>query len=223
MKRHLLLILLCVLCAAPVWAQRKDKHDTLRYNQMNEQGVWSVGVAMEPMVGMLHPLSQKLGGGSISSTGIMGFMVEGGYFLEDNLRMALSIGYVADDWGGGVLRWNFYDGYATQSQFKVRLGCHYHLARWDMGCGVVVGNSVLNYTAADTQNGGVNDERFGAESFADSHTTLGTYYELGFMVSPFLKTSAYYSPTIAFGGGYSHSVGARITIYLPFISSVVCK
>ena len=222
MRRNLLIIL-CLLCVAPLWAQRKDKHDTLRYNQMNEQGVWSVGVAMEPVVGMTHPLSSELGGGSVASTGVMGFVVEAGYFVEDNLRMTLSMGYVGDSWGGGMLNWNFYDGYTTQSQFRTRIGCHYHIARWDIGSGMVLGNSVLNYVAADTANGGVNDERFGAESFTDRHTTFGAYYEVGFMVSPFLKTSAYYSPTIAFGGGYSHSVGARITICLPFVSSVVCK
>ena len=57
MKRYLIIIIALLFAAPSMWAQRKDHHDTLRYNQMNEQGVWTVGVAMEPVVGMLHPVS----------------------------------------------------------------------------------------------------------------------------------------------------------------------
>lgn len=221
MKRYLIIIILLLFAAPSLWAQRKDHHDTLRYNQMNEQGVWTVGVAMEPVVGMLHPLGSELGGGTRSASGIMGFMIEGGYFVADNMRLTASLGVVSDLWGG--LLGGVYDGRAAQSQFKVRLGGHWHMARWNVGGGLSVGNTKFKYYAADTSQGGVNDPLFGDKDLEDRHTTLGLFYEVGYMISPFLKASAFYEPAIAFGGGYSHSVGARITIYLPFVSSVVCR
>lgn len=212
-----------MLFAVPsLWAQRRDFHDTLRYNQMNEQGVWSVGVAMSPVVGMVHPLSEKFGGGSLSANGIMGIMVEGGYFVADNLRLSVSLGYVGNAWSG-QFRANPYDAYTTQSQFGVRLGGHWHIARLDVGGGLSIGNTKLNYYAADTQQAGVNNPQFGSENVEDKHTTLGLFGEVGYMISPFFRVSAFYTPSLAFGGGYSHSVGAKITIYLPFVNSVVCK
>ena len=221
MKRYLIIIILLLFAAPSLWAQRKDHHDTLRYNQMNEQGVWTVGVAMEPVVGMLHPLGSELGGGTRSASGIMGFMIEGGYFVADNMRLTASLGVVSDLWGG--LFGGVYDGHAAQSQFKVRLGGHWHMARWNVGGGLLVGNTKFKYYFADTSQGGVNDPLFGDKDLEDRHTTLGLFYEVGYMISPFLKASAFYEPAIAFGGGYSHSFGARITIYLPFVSSVVCR
>lgn len=221
MKRYLLLIL--TLCAVvPLVAQRTSWRDTQRYNQMNEQSVWSVGVGLEPVVGMLHPLSKSLGGGSVSSTGILGFEVVGGYFVYDNLRISASLGFVGNSWLG-VFRPNPYDGFTSLSQLRMRFGVHWHIARWDVGGGWAVGNTTLHYEAANTEKGGINDLRFGTKDLRDRHSTLGLFYEVGYMVSPFLKLSAFWQPSIAIGSGYSHSTGAKLTIYLPFVNSVVCK
>lgn len=208
--------------SAPASAQRTPSRDALRYNQMNEQGVWSVGVSMAPVVGMLHPLSESLGGGSVRATGIMGFGLEGGYFVADNMRVSASVEFVGNSWAQ-MLRTSPYDGYSALSGLRFRLGGHWHIARWDVGGGFAIGNTTLRYVAADTANGGVNDESFGTADVLDRHTTLGLFYEAGAMVSPFLRLGAFWSPSIAFGGGYSHSLGARLTIYLPFVNSVVCK
>lgn len=221
MRRYLIL-LIALFVTAPLVAASPLSRDALRYNQMNEQGVWSVGVSMEPVVGVLHPLSDALGGGNVTSTGIMGFGIEGGYFVVDNLRVSVSLEVVDDSWAG-MSRTNPYDGYAALSQLRFRLGGHWHMARWDVGGGVTIGNTTLNYTAADDANGGVDDDRFGRADLRDRHTTLGLFYEAGVMVSPFLRLGAFWSPSVAFGGGYCHSVGAKLTIYLPFVNSVVCK
>lgn len=211
-----------MLAVAPAWGQRTPSRDALRYNQMNEQGVWSVGVSMEPVVGMLHPLSDALGGGNVTATGIMGFGLEGGYFVADNLRVSASVEFIGDSWSQ-MMRTSPHDGYSALSQFRFRIGGHWHIARFDVGGGFTIGSSTLRYVAADTANGGVNDQRFGNEDVRDGHTTLGLFYEAGAMVSPFLRLGVSWSPSIAFGGGYSHSLGARLTIYLPFVNSVVCK
>lgn len=221
MRRYLILII-TLLTVVPLVAQRTISRDALRYGQMNEQGVWSVGVSMAPAVTMLHPLGGALGGGNVTSTGFMGFALEGGYFVADNLRLSASLGFVGNSWLG-MFRPNPYDGYTSLSQLGFRLGGHWHMARWDVGGGFAVGNTTLHYAAADTANGGVNDDRFGTKDLRDKCSTLGLFYEVGYMVSPFLKLSAFWQPSIAFGGGYSHSVGAKLTIYLPFVNSVVCK
>lgn len=221
MKRCVVLLATLLACV-PMMGQKKSSRDALRYGQMNEQGVWSVGVRMEPVVGMLHPLSRAWGGGTISSTGFLGFGIEGGYFVADNLRLSASLGFVGDSWTT-MLRLNPYDGYYSLSQLKFKLGGHWHMARWDVGGGFALGNTTLNYMAANTAEGGVDDARFGSADLRDRHTTFGLFYEVGYMISPFLKASASWEPAIAFGGGYSHSLGARITIFMPFVNSVVCK
>lgn len=221
MRRYLILII-TLLTVVPLVAQRTTSRDALRYGQMNEQGVWNVGVSMAPVVGVLHPLGDALGGGSVTSTGIMGFGIEGGYFVADNLRVSASFEMVDASWQG-LMRSNPYDGYAALSQLRLRVGGHWHMARWDVGGGVTIGTTTLNYIAADTDGGGVNDDRFGSADLRDRHSTLGLFCETGVMVSPFLRLGAFWSPSIAFGGGYSHSVGAKLTIYLPFVNSVVCK
>lgn len=223
MKRLYLIIILALLCVLPLRAQRKDHHDTLRYNQMNEQGVWSVGVGIEPVVGMIHPLAEQYGGGKIASTGLLGFNLEGGYFLMDNLRLSLGVGYVGDSWSNFTLL-NIYDAYTTTGQFKVRLGAHWHIARWDVGVGFVLGNSTFRYYAADVAQGGSNIDAYGAYSFRDRHALLGVRYEAGYMISPFFKAGLFYEPSFGLdGSGYIHSWGARLTIYLPFVNAVVCK
>lgn len=222
MRRYLLLIATILVLQQPLWAQNRDRHDRMRYDQMNQQGVWSVGVSAEPFVSMVHPLGDALGGGSLFSSGIMGFMVEGGYFVVDNLRLSLSVGYVGDSWGN-MFRWNIYDSYTELSQFKVRLGGFWHMGRLDVGTGLSVGNTTFDYFCADTTMEGVNDPHYGSEDIRDRHTTLGIFCQAGYMFSPFLKLSAFYEPSVAFGGGYSHLLGARLTIYLPFVNAVVCR
>lgn len=222
MKRYLF-ILLCNLVALTASAQR-NSHDRLRYDQMNEEGVWSVGVSMSPVVGMRHPLSGQYGGGVMCATGIMGFGIEGGYFIADNMRLSATLEFANNMWGNMVnLASGLYDGYTQQSQFHFNLGAHWHMGRWDVGGALVMGNSTFEYFAADTAEGGLNDERFGTESFRDRHSVFGLSYQAGYMISPFLKVGAFWQPTLAFGAGYSHSLGAKLTIYLPFINAVVCK
>lgn len=216
--RRYLFIILCALAPLTLHAQR-DLHDRARYDQMNEQGVWSVGISMSPAVGMRHPLSPLYGGGVMCATGIMGFGIEGGYFIADNMRLTASL-----EWASNSMVNIFsLDGYTKQSQFHLNLGGHWHIGRWDVGGGVIVGNTTFDYIAADTELGGANDDRYGNLSFRDRHTTLGLSYEAGCMISPFLRIGAYFQPAIAIGAGYSHSFGAKLTIYLPFINAVVCK
>ncbi len=218
MKRYLF-ILLCTLSTLSLSAQR-DHHDRLRYDQMNEQGVWSIGVSMSPVVGIRHPLSPSLGGGAVCTTGIMGFGIEGGYFIADNMRLSATLEWANDAWGNFL---TFYDGYTELSQFHLNLGAHWHMGRWDVGGALVMGNTTFRYFAADTENGGINIDRYGDSSLRDRHALLGISYQAGYMISPFLKVGAYYQPTIALGAGYSHTFGAKLTIYLPFINAVVCK
>lgn len=222
MRRYLIIIYILLL-AQPLLAQRKDLHDTLRYNQMNEQGVWNVGVGIEPVVGLCHPLSGHLGGGVVSTTGVLGMSIEGGYFVADNMRLSLAVGYVGNSWGS-MLRGSIYDAYSELGQFKVRLGAHWHMGRWDVGGGFVWGNSTLRYYAADVTQGGSNIDAYGAISFRDRHPLFGLRYEAGYMLSPFFKVGAFYEPSFGTdGSGYIHSWGARLTIYLPFISAVTCR
>ena len=168
MKRYLF-ILLCSLVALNASAQQ-SRHDRLRYDQMNEQGVWSVGVSMSPAVGMRHPLSPSLGGGAVCSTGIMGFGIEGGYFIADNMRISATLEFASDAWSNFLV---LYDGYTSLSQFRFNLGAHWHMGRWDVGGALVVGNSTFKYFAANTEEGGTNIERFGDTSLRDRHAILG--------------------------------------------------
>ena len=222
MRRYLIIITLMTLVTLPVWGQRTMSRDALRYNQMNEQGVWSVGVSAAPVVGMRHPLGDALGGGSVTTTGVMGFGLEGGYFVADNMRLSASIFAIGDSWSR-MFRASLYDGYSALSQFRFRLGGHWHIARFDVGGGLTLGSTTLQYYAADTANGGIDDLRFGSADVRDSHTTVGLFYEVGVMVSPFLRLGATWEPSVAFVGGYSHAVVAKLTIYLTFVNSVVCK
>lgn len=222
MRKYLILVVV-LLAAVPLVAQRANFRDAIRFGQMNEQGVWSVGVRMEPVVALLHPLSDALGGGKMTSAGVMGMAVEGGYFIVDNVRLSASLGFIGDTWSK-MFSANPYEGYTTLSQLKFRIGAHWHLARWDVGGGVSLGNTTMNYVTAISESGGEGVEpRFGDTDLRDSHTTLGLFYEAGYMVSPFLKVGAFWEPSLAFGGGYSQAAGLRLTIYLPFVNAVVCK
>lgn len=216
------MIIVLVLCAGHVSAQRKDFHDTLRYNQMNEQGVWSVGVGIAPVAGMTHTVGGALGGQRLTSTGLMGFSLEGGYFVVDNLKLKLTLSTMDDSWMTMLAAgWN---SYTTMSQYRVALGAHFHFGRFDLGAGFFVGGSTLEYVAADVEHGGTNDTPFVGDSFRDRRAIGGLSYELGVMISPFFKVSGFVEPSLTFkGSDYCGCGGVRLIIFLPFINSVVCK
>lgn len=219
--RRYLIIIITTLLSTSAFAQHIDLNDVVRYRQMNSEGVWSVGVNIEPAVGLFHPMSSEYGGGRLTGVGVFGFGVEGGYFIVDNMSLRASLGYVSNAWGN-MFSLNFYDATTTLSSFKFRLGAHWHIGRWSFGGGVTLGNTTMKYTAADLSQGGVNDERFGAESFKDRRGTFGLSYEGDYLLTPFLRAGLFYEPSLT-GGQYTHSMGVRLAIYLPFVDAVVCK
>lgn len=224
MKRQILLSILTALVAMPLWAQREDDfHEALRYEQMNQQGVWAVGLGIEPVVGLTHPVSYTYGNGRETGAGSFGLHLEGSYFIVDNMSIVASFGYVSNSWAT-VMRFNYMDAATTLSSRKFRLGGRWHMGRWFAGGGLLYGRSALTYTSADLENGGVNIPIYGEESFYNPRPVVGLYYEGGFQVNPFFKTSLFFEPALTtYGGRYSHSFGARLTIYLPFMDAVVCR
>lgn len=211
MKRYLILYILATLFAVSPLSAENNKYDRVRYDQMNEAGIWNVGFSMEPAVGMIHPSYGK-------TTGILGFAVEGGYFVADNMRLSLALGFVNDMWAGAFRSEN----YASEvlSQFKVKVGGHWHMGRWDVGGRVYVGNMTYRYDY-NPPLGFV--EENSSKSYKDRRGLIGIAYEAGYMISPFFKASGYFEPSYLFGRGYAQAVGVRLTIYLPFINMVVCK
>ena len=216
------LMTLCLLLPGRGLAQSSNRHDAARYRTMSREGVWSVGLGIEPVVGLTHPISDGFAGGRYGCAGSFGVRLEGGYFVVDNMRLSATVGYVGNGWSG-ALRWNIHDAWCSLSQLKLSLGAHWHEGRWDFGGGLVWGRSNFAYNAANTAEGGTNDERFGAESFRDRRTLLGLSYEASYMLTPFLRVGGSYEPMVALGGGYAHSFGLRMVIYLPFTDAVVCK
>ena len=226
MRRYLIIITILLL-SAPVWGQPRSKEDNfrerLRYEQMNRQGVWAVGLGIEPVVGLSHPVSYIYGNGRENGVGSFGLNLEASYFVVNNMSIVASFGYVSNSWGQ-MLRFNYMDASTTLSSLKVRLGGRWHMGRWAVGGGCFWGRSGLNYQSADLELEGVNSPIYGDESFKDSRPMLGLYYEGSYQVNPFLKASLFYEPSLTLlGGRYCHSVGARITIYLPFVDAVVCR
>lgn len=222
--RRYLIIILATLFAPSLWAQKhSDLHDVARYNQMNQQGVWAVSLNIEPVVGLTHPMSYSYGNGRMGGVGTFGFGVEGSYFIVDNMSLKASFGYVSNAWGN-AFSLNFYDATSTLSSLKVRLGAHWHMGRWSVGGGFALGNTAMKYTSADVENGGKNDELFGESSFKDRRPTFGLFYEGDYMLTPFLKAGVFYEPALTtHGGRYTHNIGVRLSIYLPFVDAVVCK
>lgn len=214
--------LLCILTPAKGLAQTVNHHDAARYRTMSREGVWSVGLGIEPVVGLTHPISAGLEGERYGCVGSFGVRLEGGYFIVDNMRLSATLGYVGNGWSG-ALRWNIHDAWSSLSQLKLSLGAHWHEGRWDFGGGVVWGRSNFAYNAANIAEGGTNDVRFGTESFRDSRTLVGLSYEASYMLTPFLRVGGSYEPMLALGGGYAHSLALRLVIYLPFTDAVVCK
>lgn len=204
-------------------AEEPNFRDMARYRQMAKQGVWSVGLGIEPVVSLTHPTSGLYGGHRYNAVGTYGFTLEGSYFVIDNLRLSASLGYVANGWGSMLLLANPYDASSTLSTFRLKVGGHWHEGRWDFGGRLVWGESTLNYVAANVAEGGTNDERFGTESFRDKRKIVAVAYEAGYMLTPFLRASVFWEPSLAMGGGYAHTLGARLTIWVPFISAIACK
>ena len=214
MKRYLILyILATLLFVAPLSAQQ-NKYDRVRYDQMNEEGIWNVGVSMEPVVAMSHP---RFDGVPNRTIGVFGFMFEGGYFVMDNLRLSLALGFVNNEWS------NFLEDpmaqIASQGHFKVKLGAHVHRGRWDVGARLIMGNTTYRIFAPEP----VDEWAPREEIFRDKRRLVGLSYDLGYMISPFFKVGGYFEPSFTSGGGYAQAAGVRLTIYLPFINMVTCK
>lgn len=226
MKRYLLLIISLLVCATCLQAQSYDaesRHERRRYEQMNRAGIWAVGMGIEPAVGMTHPVSYIYGNGREGGVGTFGLNLEASYFVVNNLSVVASFGFVSNSWGQ-VMRLNYLDSSETLSAMKVRLGARWHIGRWSLGGGAAWGRSNLKYTVANVEEGGVNSPIYGDESFRDSRPTLGLYYEGHYMVNPFIKVGLFYEPSLTIlGARYSHILGARLTIYLPFMDAVVCR
>lgn len=222
--KHFILIALLLCVSLPLRAQRNaDFHEVLRYEQMNLQGVWAIGLGIDPAAGLSHPVSYSHGNGRERGVGSFGFNLEASYFVIDNMSIVASFGYINNSWGN-MMRLNYMDASKSLSSRRFRLGARWHMGRWAVGGGLLTGRSALTYTAADVESGGVNDEILGSESFYDSRPVVGLFYEGSYQVNPFLKASLVYEPALTKQGGrYSHTLGARITIYLPFMDAVVCR
>lgn len=215
--KRLFFTLVAVLACATMYGQ--SRRDASRYDEMNSRGVWSVGVGIAPLTSLVHPAGAVYGGG-VSSLGVCGVVVEGGYFVADNLRVAVEYAYgdnsvstLFDDMSGAP--------YANVSSSTFGLLGYYHLGRWYAGAGVTFGTSRLHYRASLVDE--LSDiERFGSESFTQRRPSFGFALSGGYHVSPFMKVGGYWRPSLA-KGGYAHSLGVVATIYLPFVEAVVCK
>lgn len=223
MRRYIILMIATLLAAVAGYAQGKDFHDALRYGQMNEQGVWSVGVGIAPASTMTHTASDLYGGHRVGSTAMMGLALEGGYFVVDNLKLKLTFSWMDDSWSN-IMRMASSDAWTSTSQYRVGMSTHIHLGRFDFGAGFFVGGTTLSYNAANVEGGGVNKTPFLGDSFRDHRAMGGLIYEAGVMISPFFRVAGFVEPAVTFkGGDFCSNAGLRLVIFLPFINSVVCK
>lgn len=222
-RRVIVLSVVLLLASLTLFAQRENYHEVARYEQMNRQGVWAVGLGIDPVVGLSHPVSYTFGNGRQKGTGTFGVNIEGSYFVVDNMSIVASYGYVGNSWGN-MMRMNYRDASTALSSMKLRLGARWHMGRWALGGGLFWGRSTLRYTTADLEGGGVNSPIYGDADFSDRRPMVGLFYEGAFQVNPFLKASLFYEPALtSVGGRYCHTLGARLTIYLPFMDAVVCR
>lgn len=218
MAKQTIITLLVALLSLTV-AQGQNRRDAARYNTMTAEGVWSVGVTVVPATSLVHPASEAYGG-TISSVGLMGLGLEGGYFVRDEWRVAVELFY-ADNAYSSAFAKMMGEAYSTQSSFTVGALCYRHFGRWYAGAGLTVGRSSLRYYTAE-QEGANNIDRFGEEGFTQRKGSFGLVVSGGYQLSPFMKVGGFWRPSIA-GGGYAHSLGVSATIYLPFVDTVVCK
>lgn len=211
MIRRIALLIALVAIALPSQAQSREqmsKHDRARYDQMNSQGVWNVGVNISPVVAISHPLAT---GGRMAANGWCGMGVEAGYFVADNMRL-----YAELDWVSNGYKNIFTEGgYEELSATDFILGAQWHMGRLALGGGLVLGGTHYKVVPGIMEGPKLPD-------YHDRSRGFGLDYNASYLVSPFLKVGAYYRPRIG-GGGYGHTLGAKITIYLPFINAVVCK
>lgn len=209
MTRRILSLFVVLLCATTIQAQPGyNRHEAARYNHMSSQGIWSLGLNISPVVGISHPLSA---GGRTTAAGYCGIGFEAGYFVFDNLRL-----YAELSWASNSYKNIFVDGgYDQLSALDTVLGAQWYMGRWAVGGGLVIGST--RYTVVP----GITSEPTPA-AYHDRRRGLGLDYNASYLLSPFLKVGAYYRPHLS-GGRYAHTVGARVTIYLPFMDAVVCK
>lgn len=214
----MLLVLAGMLCsAASLRAQNNNNHtapsarslhEARRYNQMNLQGTWNVGLNVSPVVGISHPLATS---GRTTAIGFCGVGIEGGYFVLDNLRLYAELSYVDNSYKN-----MFVDGgYDQLSAFGVVVGAQWHVGRFALGGGLLMGNT--RYTVVPS----ILEEPI-ATVYRDKQRALGLSYEASYMLSPFFKVGGFYRPMLG-AGRYAHTMGLRATIYLPFMDAVVCK
>lgn len=228
MKRiALAIVTLCCLTLNAAQAQSREqmnKHDRARYDQMNSEEVWSVGVGIVPVVPLSHPVSPAFGGGRVGYVGAFGFSIEGGYFVVDNMRLSAELNYGSAT-STPMLMWNGVDGVADLAALNFTLGGHWHFGRWDVGGGLSFGRSTLRYQAPNVAEGGLPVDGLGLVEFTDRRPTIGLSYEGNYMLSPFMKVGAFVRPAVTTRGPRAAVVnyGIKATIYLPFVDAVVCR
>ena len=229
MKGIKIVLLVAALAVAnALQAQTREemsRHDRARYDQMNSEGVWSVGIDILPVVPLSHPISPAFGGGRYGCVGSFGFGIEGGYFVVDNMRLSAELNYGTNSSGMSMLLWNGVDARVEQSLVNFTLGAHWHIGRWDVGGGMVWGSSRLNYLAPNVAEGGKPVEGLGLVGFNDRRKTFGLSYEGNYMISPFMKVGAFFRPMVTTAGpcAFVAAYGIKATINLPFINAVVCR
>lgn len=209
MTRRTLSLFVALLLSATVMAQAGyNRHEAARYNHMNSQGIWSLGLSLSPVVGISHPLSE---GGRTTAAGYCGVGFEAGYFVLDNLRLYAEFGWASNSYEN-----MFVDGgYDQLSALDTSLGAQWYMGRWAVGGGLLLGRT--HYTVVP----GITSEPT-LPSYHDSRWGVGLDYNISYLLSPFFKVGAYYRPRLS-GWRYAHTLGARVTIYLPFMDAVVCK
>ena len=230
--RDSLLLFAALVMAVGASAQQRQitreemsKHERARYDQMNSQGVWSIGVGITPVTPLSHASSILHGGQKISDRGLFGMSIEGGYFVVDNMRVSAEFSHVSNS-SSALLMWNGVDSFRKISNTSVILGAQWHIGRFNIGGGLLIGGSKLKYYAPDVENGEVGIEGEPTIDFTERNSIRGLSYEANYMLSPFMKIGLFYRPTLtrARGKGYlTSTAGFRAVIYLPFIDAVVCR
>ncbi|MBR2424035.1 MAG: hypothetical protein IKB18_02540 [Tidjanibacter sp.] len=213
------IITLIILGATLLSAQAQGRRDAARYDTMNSEGVWSVGLSIVPIASLVHPAGD-LYGGTHTALGSLGVGVEGSYFVRDGWRAAVEMFYTDN---GSASTFDKMSGaaYTTQSSFTLGALAYRHFGRWYAGAGLTFGRSSLRYRVATAEEL-PNIPLYGDTDFTQRKGSFGVAFAGGYQLSPFLKVGGYWRPSIA-GGGYAHSLGLVATIYLPFVDAVVCK
>lgn len=211
MIRRIAILMALLAMIIPAQAQSREemsRHERARYDQMNSQGVWNVGISLTPVVGISHPSST---GGRVTANGWCGMGLEVGYFVVDNMRVYAEFNWVSNGYKNIFAE----GGYDELSARETILGAQWHFGRLALGGGAVIGRT--HYTEVPSILEGVTPP-----TYHDIRRGFGIDYNASYLVSPFFKVGGYYRPHLT-KGRYSHTIGAKITIYLPFINAVVCR